>query len=104
MSEPVDHRSHDLGYLLVARQALADAAPDDSWTQRIDECWCHLRPRGRERRTWAGEVHVSAAPGAAQDVLARAVAVLARYRVSFRFAKDPQHLRELSQTGCAAGA
>jgi hypothetical protein len=95
MGDAADRRSHDLSYLLVARQALADTAPDESWTQQIDDFWCHLQPRGHGRRTQGRELHLSATPGSAEDVLARAVAVLGRHRVGFRFAKDPPHLREL---------
>jgi hypothetical protein len=104
MGHVADHRSHDLGYLLLARQALADTVPDESWTQWIDDSWCHLRPRGPGRRWRGREIHLSATPESAEDVLVRAVAVLGRHRTAFRFAKDPQHLRDLLSTRCGRGA
>jgi hypothetical protein len=104
MGGAADHRSHDLSYLLVARQTLADTAPDESWTQQIDDFWCHLRPRGHDRRGRGRELHLSATPGSAEDVLVRAVAVLGRHRAAFRFAKDPQRLRELLSIRCDRGA
>jgi hypothetical protein len=98
MGDAAEHRSHDLNYLLVARQTLADTAPHESWTQQIDDSWCHLQPRGHGRRASGREIHLSATPGSAEDVLTRAVAVLGRHRVAFKFAKDPQHLRALLST------
>jgi hypothetical protein len=95
MGDATDHRSHDLSYLLVARQTLADTVPEESWTQRIDDSWCHLQPRGHRQRARGREIHLSATTRSAEEVLARAVAVLGRHRTAFRFAKDPQHLREL---------
>jgi hypothetical protein len=95
MDRAADHRSPDVSYLLLARQALADTIPHESWAQRIDDAWCYLQPRGHG--PWAQEwkLHLSATPRSAEDVLARAVVVLGRHRAAFRFAKDECHLREL---------
>jgi hypothetical protein len=97
------HPAHELGYILVARQTLADTVPEESWTQQVDDFWCHLQPPGHAQRVREWELHLSATPCSAEDVLARAVAVLGRHRVAFRFAKDPPHLRELLSTRCDRG-
>ena len=85
----------DVSYILVARQALVDTAPHESWTQLVDDSWCHLRPPGLAQRPRERELHLSATPGSAEDVLARSAVVLALHRVAFTFARDPRRLREL---------
>jgi hypothetical protein len=90
-----DHPSHDVGYLLVARQALVDTIPHESWPQEIDDFWCYLQPRGHGGRVQEWKLHLPATPRSAEDVLARAVAVFARHRAPFRFAKDPRRLSDL---------
>jgi hypothetical protein len=104
MGDTADHLPHDLGYLLVARQALVDAVPDEAWVHRVDDSWCHLQPRGHGRRVRGWEIHLSATPESAPDVLVRAAAVLGRQRTAFRFAKDPLHLRELLAARGGRGA
>jgi hypothetical protein len=85
----------DPAYILVARQALADTAPHESWRQVIDDHRCHLRPPGPVQRSREWELVLSATPESAPDVLARAAVVLALHRVGFSFARDPRRLREL---------
>ncbi|MGW1375544.1 class IV lanthionine synthetase LanL [Streptomyces sp. NPDC002446] len=88
----------------AALEALAAVGPVAEWRIRAGDIWVTARPPGHVPRVQGWKIHVSAASGAAAEVLSRVAGVAARQSCAFKFAAGPRQLATVNSADCDRGS
>ncbi|MGG7569049.1 class IV lanthionine synthetase LanL [Streptomyces sirii] len=87
----------------VAALAAGQATTAD-WCIRAGDLWVTVLPGAHVPRMQGWKIHVSAASGAAVEVLSRVVGVAARRSCAFKFATGPRQLATVNSADCDRGS
>ncbi len=95
----------DSALLDTAVAALAAAGTTTAdWSVRTGDLWVTALPPDHVPRMQGWKIHVSAASGAAIEVLSRVVGVAARRSCAFKFAAGPWQLATVNSADCDRGS